>query len=95
MYLPGRRRHDDPVDDVEDAVGADEVLDDDLHAVHEELVLRVPLEADELLHLVDALGPRVDDAGADGVGQQVVVQQIPDVMSYIVAPCNSLLWIGY
>ena len=76
MYVPGRRRHDDPVDDVEDAVGANEVLDDDLHAVHEELVLRVPLDADELLHLVDALGPRVDDAGADGVGQQVVVQQV-------------------
>ena len=81
---------------MEDAVGADEVLDDDLHqsciwitfyilssddllylyAVDEELVLGVPLELDELLHDVDALGARVDDAGADGVGQQVVVQQV-------------------
>ena len=47
-----------------------------LDAVDEELVLGVPLELDELLHDVDALGARVDDAGADGVGQQVVVQQV-------------------
>ena len=29
--IPGGGRHNDAVDDVEDAVGADEVLDDDLH----------------------------------------------------------------
>ena len=40
-----------------------------LHAVHEELLFAVPLEADKLLHLFDTLGLCVDHAGTDGVGQ--------------------------